>query len=109
MDYNLKIKQLVKENDVILFMKGSADAPMCGFSGGVVRILRNLNVNFLDVDVLQDQLMRQGIKDFSKWPTIPQLYIKEEFIGGFDIIKQLYETKELFEILDKIGVKYKRD
>ncbi len=109
MDYNLKIKQLIKENEVILFMKGSADSPMCGFSGGVVRILRNLNVNFLDVDVLQDQLMRQGIKDFSKWPTIPQLYIKEEFIGGFDIVKQLYETNELFEILDKIGVKYKRD
>ena len=100
MEVNEKIKKLIDENEVCLFMKGTADAPQCGFSMAVSNVLKHLNVKFKGVNVLEDQKLRQGIKDFSDWPTIPQLYIKKEFIGGCDIIKEMFEKgdlKKLFE------------
>ena len=90
-----KIQQLLDENKVVLFMKGSADFPQCGFSGKVAQILKLCAIEYKDVNVLEDPDLRQGIKDFSDWPTIPQLYINGKFIGGCDIITQLYETGEL--------------
>jgi monothiol glutaredoxin len=93
------ISNAVSSNDVVLFMKGSEDFPQCGFSAAVVSILQKLNVEFFDVNVLESSELRQGIKDFSDWPTIPQLYIKGEFIGGCDIVKELYSAGELQEIL----------
>jgi len=100
MDINKKIENLISENDVCLFMKGTADAPQCGFSMAVSNVLKHLNINFKSVNVLEDENLRQGIKDYSDWPTIPQLYVKKEFIGGCDIIKEMFEKgdlKKLFE------------
>ncbi len=94
-----KISNLVTNNDAVLFMKGSAEIPMCGFSGLVVSILNKLNLKFIDVNILEDNEMRQGIKDYTDWPTIPQLYIKGEFIGGCDIIKDMYTKGELQALL----------
>ncbi|AIL65742.1 Monothiol glutaredoxin [Rickettsiales bacterium Ac37b] len=88
----------IKNNDVVLYMKGTSDTPMCGFSVTVVHILKKLGIEFKDINVLADNEIREGIKQFSKWPTIPQLYIKGEFIGGCDIVKELYETGELLEL-----------
>lgn len=96
-----KIQETISNNDVVLYMKGTKDFPQCGFSAVVVQILKNLNVDFIDVDVLRDPEIRQGIKDFSDWPTIPQLYIKGEFIGGCDIVKEMFQSGELQEILEK--------
>lgn len=93
------IESLIKNNDVVLFMKGSADIPLCGFSGRVVAILNHLNVNFVDVNVLESAEMRQGIKDYTDWPTIPQLYIKGTFIGGCDIVKEMFENGELQKLI----------
>ena len=90
-----KIENLINENNVCLFMKGTPDAPQCGFSMAVSNILKHLNINFLGVNVLEDENLRQGIKEFSDWPTIPQLYIKSEFIGGCDIVKEMFEKGEL--------------
>lgn len=90
-----KIQQLINDNAVVLFMKGTADFPQCGFSGKVAHILRLCEVEYKDVNVLDDPELRQGIKDFSNWPTIPQLYVNGEFIGGCDIVTQLYESGEL--------------
>ena len=101
MDISEKIKNLIKENNVCLFMKGTPDAPQCGFSMAVSNILKILNVEFKGVNVLENQNLREGIKIFSEWPTIPQLYINKEFIGGCDIIKEMYENGELKEILKK--------
>jgi monothiol glutaredoxin len=98
------IDQLVRENPVVLFMKGTADFPMCGFSSRVVQILQNLETDFLDVNVMADPALREGIKDYTNWPTIPQLYVKGEFIGGCDIISDLYKTGELNDILGAVGV-----
>jgi monothiol glutaredoxin len=98
-DINNKINELIKSNDVVLFMKGSKSFPMCGFSATVAKILNDLNVQFTDVDILKDEELRQAIKQYSDWPTIPQLYIKGEFIGGCDIIKDSYETGELQTLL----------
>ena len=95
MDTNEKIKKIIKENKVWLFMKGTPDTPQCGFSMTVTNILKHLNIEFKSINVLDDENLRQGIKDFSDWPTIPQLYIKEEFIGGCDIVKELFEKGEL--------------
>ena len=95
MDTNEKIKKIIKENKVCLFMKGTPDTPQCGFSMTVTNILKHLNIEFKSINVLDDENLRQGIKDFSDWPTIPQLYIKEEFIGGCDIVKELFEKCEL--------------
>ena len=90
-----QIKELITSNEVVLFMKGSKDMPMCGFSGKVVHILNLLGVDFIDVDVLENPDMREGIKQFTNWPTIPQLYVKGQFIGGCDIVSQLYSEGEL--------------
>ena len=100
-DLNKKIKGLINENDVCLFMKGTPDMPQCGFSLTVSNILKYLKVNFKGINVLDDENLRQGIKDFSDWPTIPQLYVKGEFIGGCDIVKELFDNGELKSILEK--------
>jgi len=101
MDIKSEIKKLIDTNDVCLFMKGIPDAPQCGFSMTVSNILKHLNVNFKGVNVLDDQNLRQGIKEFSDWPTIPQLYIRGEFIGGCDIVKELFENGELKKLLEQ--------
>ena len=101
-DTQQRIDQLVKNNDILLFMKGSASFPMCGFSGRAIQILKACGVEpkaIATVNVLEDQEIRQGIKDYSKWPTIPQLYIKGEFIGGSDIMMEMYESGELKQTL----------
>ena len=95
MEIKDKIKNLINEHEVCLFMKGTPEAPQCGFSMAVANVLKHLNVKFKGIDVLEDDNLRQGIKDFSDWPTIPQLYIKQEFIGGCDIIKEMFENGEL--------------
>jgi len=95
MEINEKIKSLIKDNEVCLFMKGTPDAPQCGFSMAVTNLLKHLNVNFKGINVLEDENLRQGIKDYSDWPTIPQLYVKTEFVGGCDIIKEMFEKGEL--------------
>ena len=95
MEIKEKIENLIKDNEVCLFMKGTPDAPQCGFSMAVTNVLKHLNVNFKGINVLEDENLRQGIKDFSDWPTIPQLYVKKEFVGGCDIIKELFEKGEL--------------
>ena len=92
------IKIIINQNDVVLFMKGNKDFPQCGFSATVSHILTNLGVSFKDVDILKDQELRQAIKEFSDWPTIPQLYIKGEFIGGCDIVKEMHQTGELLQL-----------
>ena len=94
-----QIEQMIKENDVCLFMKGTPDSPQCGFSMAVSNILNHLKVNFKGVNVLENENLRQGIKDFSDWPTIPQLYVKGDFIGGCDIVKEMFENGELKNIL----------
>ena len=99
MDIKEKIKNLINDNQVCLFMKGTPDAPQCGFSMAVSNVLRHLNVDFKGINVLEDENLRQGIKEFSDWPTIPQLYVKKEFIGGCDIVKEMFETGELKKIL----------
>ena len=98
-DTHARIDQLVKGNDVLLFMKGTPLFPQCGFSSRAVAILNHLNVAFESVDVLQDQAVRQGIKGYSDWPTIPQLYAHGEFVGGSDIMMEMYESGELAELL----------
>ena len=100
MDIKNEIKNLIDTNDVCLFMKGVPDAPQCGFSMTVSNILKHLNVNFKGVNVLDDNNLRQGIKEYSDWPTIPQLYIKGEFIGGCDIVKEMFENGELKSLLE---------
>jgi monothiol glutaredoxin len=94
----------VKSNDVVLFMKGTPQFPMCGFSGQVVQILDHLGVSFKGIDVLADPGLRQGIKDFASWPTIPQLYVKGEFVGGCDIIREMFQAGELQSLLKDKGV-----
>ncbi len=101
-----RIKKEISDNDVVLYMKGNAVFPQCGFSAAVVQILTILQVPFKDVDVLQDSEIRQGIKDFASWPTIPQLYIKGEFIGGCDIVREMYETGELQAFLREKNVPF---
>jgi monothiol glutaredoxin len=96
---NEKIKDIINKNDVVLFMKGTPEMPQCGFSITVCNILKELKVKFSGVNVLTDPEIRQGIKDFSNWPTVPQLYVKGEFIGGCDIAKEMYEKGELQKII----------
>ena len=101
-DTQQRIDALVKSNDILLFMKGNASFPMCGFSGRAIQILKACGVdpkNVTTVNVLEDQEIRQGIKDYSQWPTIPQLYVKGEFIGGSDIMMEMYESGELHQVL----------
>ena len=99
MEIKEKIKNLINTNDVCLFMKGTPDQPQCGFSMAVSNVLKHLAVNFKGINVLEDEKLRQGIKDFSDWPTIPQLYIKGEFVGGCDIVKEMFEKGELKNLL----------
>ena len=100
LDVSENIKNEISSSDVVLFMKGTPAFPMCGFSAAVVQLLSDLGVKFSSVNVLESDEMREGIKQFSNWPTIPQLYIKEEFIGGCDIVKEMYESGELLEPLN---------
>ena len=108
MEIKEKIKKLINDNDVCLFMKGTPDAPQCGFSMAVTNMLKLLEVNFQSVNVLEDQNIREGIKTFSDWPTIPQLYIKKEFVGGCDIVKEMYENGELKKVLEDKGINFKK-
>ena len=101
------IKSEIENNDVCLFMKGTPDAPQCGFSMATSNILKVLEVNFKGVNVLADQKLREGIKVFSDWPTIPQLYVKNEFIGGCDIVKEMYESGELAKLFESKGINFK--
>jgi len=99
-----QIKQEIASNDIVLYMKGTATFPQCGFSATVVQILSQIGVTFKDVNVLEDAVIRQGIKDFSDWPTIPQLYVKGEFVGGCDIIREMFENGELAQMLESHGI-----
>ena len=101
MDINEKIKELVEKNNVFLFMKGTPEIPQCGFSLAVANVLKHLNVKFESINVLENEEIRQGIKTYSDWPTIPQLYIKGKFVGGSDIVKEMYENGELKSLLQK--------
>ena len=104
-----EIQNHIENNDVCLFMKGTPDAPQCGFSMAVSNILKILEVNYKGINVLEDQSIREGIKVFSDWPTIPQLYVKKEFVGGCDIVKEMYENGELKKILLDKGINIKKD
>ena len=106
-DLKKKIDNELKNNDVCLFMKGTPDVPQCGFSLAVSNVLKHLKVDFKGINVLEDHLIREGIKEYSDWPTIPQLYIKEEFIGGCDIIKEMYEKGELQNKLKEKSISFK--
>ncbi len=101
-----RIQQEIDDNPVVLFMKGTPMFPQCGFSAAVVEALSHIGVKFKGVDVLDDPALREGIKTFSNWPTIPQLYVKGEFVGGCDIIREMYETGELKKLLDDKDVNY---
>ena len=109
MDQQIKenIENQINNNDVCLFMKGTPEAPQCGFSMAVTNMLKILEVNFIGVNVLENQEIREGIKEFSEWPTIPQLYIKKEFIGGCDIIKEMFEKGELQKKFKEKNILYK--
>ena len=99
MEIKTKIKDLIDTNDVCLFMKGTPESPQCGFSMAISNVLKHLKVNFKGINVLDDENLRQGIKNFSDWPTIPQLYVKNEFVGGCDIVKEMFEKGELKNLL----------
>ena len=109
---NEQIKDLINkeisENEICLFMKGTPDAPQCGFSMAVSNMLKILDVKYKGVNVLEEQSLREGIKEFSDWPTIPQLYIKKEFVGGCDIVKEMYENGELKKILEDKNINHKK-
>ena len=99
-----RIKQDIDDNDVVLYMKGTPVFPQCGFSASVVQILTHMNVKFKGIDVLTDPALRQGVKEFSDWPTIPQLYVKGEFVGGCDIIREMFDSGELKTEMESRGV-----
>ena len=100
-DINQKIKDIISSKDIVLFMKGTPDAPQCGFSMAVSNILKHLKVSFEGVNVLESNEIRQGIKDYTDWPTIPQLYVKGEFVGGCDIVKEMFEKGELKKLFEE--------
>ena len=102
------IQNHIDNNDVCLFMKGTPEAPQCGFSMAVCNMLKILEVKFKSINVLEDQLIRDGIKTYSDWPTIPQLYIKKEFVGGCDIVKEMYENGELKKVFESKDINYKK-
>ena len=106
-DVSKQIQNDIKSNEVVLYMKGTPVFPMCGFSAAVVQILTELGIKFNSINVLDSDDLREGIKKYSNWPTIPQLYIKEEFIGGCDIVKEMYESGELLELLSSKGIDVK--
>src|SRR5258707_14202904 len=99
-----RIKRDVADNDVVLYMKGTPVFPQCGFSAAVVQVLTHLGVKFKGVDILTDPSLRQGIKEFSNWPTVPQLYVKGEFVGGCDIVREMYQSGELQQLLAERGI-----
>ena len=103
-----RIKAELEKDDVVLFMKGTPIFPQCGFSAAVAQIMGILGLTYHSIDVLQDSDIRQGIKDFTNWPTIPQLYIKQEFVGGCDIIREMYESGELQQMLDEKKITYNK-
>ena len=103
-----KIIKEISDNKIMLYMKGTKEMPMCGFSSTVVNILNVHNVKYKTINVLEDQNIREGIKVFSDWPTIPQLYVKKEFVGGCDIVKEMYENGELKKILEDKGINFKK-
>ena len=109
MDDEIKIliENHIKDNDVCLFMKGTPDAPQCGFSMAVSNMLKILEINFKGINVLENQKLREGVKVFSDWPTIPQLYVKNEFIGGCDIVKEMYESGELAKLFENKNINFK--
>ena len=107
-DVTESINNELNTNDVVLFMKGTPDFPMCGFSAATVQVLKNLGISFSSINVLDSNEMREGIKKFSDWPTIPQLYIKKEFVGGCDIVKEMFENGELKQLFDKNSINYKK-
>lgn len=100
-----QIKKDISGNEVVLYMKGTPEMPMCGFSSVVVQILKTLGVQFKGINILEDEALRQGIKDFTNWPTIPQLYLKGEFVGGCDIVRELYQSGELTNMLKSKSIK----
>ena len=106
-DITMSIKNEIKSNEVVLFMKGTPDFPMCGFSASIVQVLKDMRVEFNSVNVLDNDRIREGIKNYSNWPTIPQLYVKEEFIGGCDIVKEMNDSGELLELFKTKGVQVK--
>ena len=110
MDTNTKekINELIKNNDVCLFMKGTPEVPQCGFSMAVSNMLKILEVDFKGINVLENQSLREGVKVFSDWPTIPQLYVKKEFVGGCDIVKEMYESGELKKVFSDKGINFKK-
>ena len=103
-----KIQNIIDENDVMLFMKGTPVMPQCGFSAAVVGVLSHMGIKYNSVNVLEDPEIREGIKEFSDWPTIPQLYVKKEFVGGCDIIKEMDESGELKKVFDDKNINYKK-
>ena len=110
MDQQLKdlISSQIENNEVCLFMKGTPDAPQCGFSMAVSNMLKILDIKFKGINVLENENLRQGIKEFSDWPTIPQLYIKKEFVGGSDIVKEMYENGELIKLLESKNINFNK-
>ncbi len=108
-DIKARIQEMIDGNDVVLFMKGTKDMPQCGFSQRVAGVLNYMGVDFKDVNVLADEEIRQGIKDFSDWPTIPQLYVKGEFIGGCDIVTEMTLSGELDQLLEQKGIAYSKE
>lgn len=108
-DFRQTIQDTIDTSDVVLFMKGTKEMPQCGFSSRVAGVLNYMGVDFRDVNVLADDGIRQGIKEFSEWPTIPQLYVKGEFVGGCDIVTEMTLSGELDQLFDKVGVNYDKD
>jgi monothiol glutaredoxin len=104
MNIDEKIAQIIQNNNIVLFLKGTKNFPQCGFSGRAIQILKTFNVTFLDVNVLADQEIREGIKTYSNWPTIPQLYVKGEFVGGSDIMYEMYQSGEFKQLLQNAGL-----
>ena len=100
-------KETIKTNNIVLFMKGTKDMPGCGFSANVVQILNNLNVKYIDIDVLSDDNLKESMKKFTNWPTFPQLYVKGEFVGGCDIVKEMFESGELLKLFNIKGIDVK--
>ena len=100
-------KKTIKTNDIVLFMKGTRDMPGCGFSANVVQILNNLNVKYIDIDILSDDNLKESMKKFTNWPTFPQLYVKGEFVGGCDIVKEMFESGELLELFNTRDINIK--
>ena len=107
MDTKEKIKNIISTNEIVLFMKGTPDMPQCGFSMAVANVLKHLEVKFIGINVLEDEEIRNGIKVFSNWPTIPQLYIKGEFVGGCDIVREMFEKKELQSLFKDKKINFK--